>query len=240
MLTCMRSGDYHFAAVVRHRGKRTDGGHYLTTCWIGGDRYSEINCLPVGHQREVDWQSASRGAVRREAYLLFYERVSFRDGVGDGREATPYARDLVSLDITSQSFPVEPCSHQEGLAGTSSASGRSETNSSSRASRASFACGSSQVSVLAPVVSAAVPSRAIACASSSTDEKSHVTATATELEGSVVDQNAAREVSTPTAMPLFKRKRQGVSEAQSYSAPCAELVRTVRMDHHDVYERKFQ
>ena len=54
VLTCMRSGDYHFAAVVRHRGKRTDGGHYLTTCWIGGDRYSEINCLPVGHQREID------------------------------------------------------------------------------------------------------------------------------------------------------------------------------------------
>ena len=71
-----------FAAAIRHRGAHAHCGHYLTTCWLGGDKYAEINCSPC-RQLISDWRAAIDG-IGKEVYVLFYVRLGFRDGAGDG------------------------------------------------------------------------------------------------------------------------------------------------------------
>ena len=91
----MRSGDYHFAAAIRHIGDFVTQGHYVVNCWLGEDEYAEINCVPeeVVHTRWADQQLCGR-----EVYFLFYVRLSFRRGTDDGTMSTPYARDEVSME----------------------------------------------------------------------------------------------------------------------------------------------
>ena len=98
VLTCMRTGAYHFASVVRHKGRASNQGHYLATCWRGSDRYTEYNDNVI---TDVTWQDVATKQVQGEAYVLVYVRIGFWQGVAcDGTEDTPYARDEASIDAS--------------------------------------------------------------------------------------------------------------------------------------------
>merc|ERR1712051_760780 len=75
VLTCMRSGEYHFCAAIRHQGALPTSGHYLTNCWLGGDAYVEINCAPKRHRR-LSWHQFCNG-IGEEVYILVYARMSY-------------------------------------------------------------------------------------------------------------------------------------------------------------------
>ena len=78
VLTCMRTGAYHFASVGRHKGPASNQGYYLATCWHGGDRYTEYNDDVI---TDVTWQDVATKQVQREAYVLVYVRIGFWQGV---------------------------------------------------------------------------------------------------------------------------------------------------------------
>ena len=105
ILTCMRSGDYHFAGAVRHVGSSVHEGHYISNCWLGGNDYAEINCAPCEAKR-FDWSGMA--GIGRQVYILIYVRMSFRDVVGDGSEATPYARYAASVHLAEELYRGEP------------------------------------------------------------------------------------------------------------------------------------
>ena len=107
ILKCMRSGDYHFAAVVRHQGQHIRSGHYCINVWVGGGDYAEINCAPPRIQR-LRWEDMQHTVgIQKEAYVLIYVRNEFRDNVGDGSEATPYTRDIRSKTLLQNRFRGE-------------------------------------------------------------------------------------------------------------------------------------
>ena len=94
----MRTGAYHFASVVRHKGRASNQGHYLATCWRGSDRYTEYNDDVI---TDVTWQDVATKQVQGEAYVLVYVRIGFWQGVAcDGMEETPYALDEASINAS--------------------------------------------------------------------------------------------------------------------------------------------
>ena len=107
ILTCMRSGDYHFAAVVRHQGTHIYSGHYCVNVWLGGGAYAEVNCIPPRFQRSTWEELQNTSDMQKEAYILIYVRTRFRENVGDGSEATPYTRDAQSENLLQRRFRGE-------------------------------------------------------------------------------------------------------------------------------------
>ena len=96
VLSSLRSGDYHFAAAIRHQGDTPQSGHYLMNRWLGESRYAEINCLPPG-ERRIRWEDVQ--VQGKEVYILAYVRLALREGVGDGSVDTPYKRDRTATEL---------------------------------------------------------------------------------------------------------------------------------------------
>ena len=100
VLTFLRSGPYHFASVIRHVGDRCDQGHYIATCWRGGDEYTVYDDAIL---TPVTWQATAAEDAQRQAYVLIYVRARFWQGVAcDGTEETPYERDEASKAATQR------------------------------------------------------------------------------------------------------------------------------------------
>ena len=107
ILTCMRSGDYHFAAAVRHQGDHSRAGHYYVNLWLGEDGYAEVNCLPP-ESRRLSWvELKSSRNIKKDVYILVYVRLGFREHASDGSEATPYKRDDGSEKLLQHRFRGE-------------------------------------------------------------------------------------------------------------------------------------
>ena len=116
ILTCMRSGDYHFAAGVRHQGAHSRAGHYYVNLWLGEDKYAEVNCLP-SISRRLSWRELKNSTnVKKDIYILVYVRLQFRENVSDGSEATPYKRDDRSENLLQNRFRGERRSDSVGHA----------------------------------------------------------------------------------------------------------------------------
>lgn len=99
VLTCMRSGPYHFASVVRHKGRSCECGHYVATCWRGEHEYTLYDDWKV---TDVTWLHVATKEAQRQAYVLVYVRAGFWQGVAcDGTEETPYARDEASKEAVA-------------------------------------------------------------------------------------------------------------------------------------------
>ena len=98
-LECMRSGPYHFAGAVMHRGARVSSGHYVAGCWLGDRRYAEFNDETESPQTWAYFQS---NRVQQDVYILLYVRTSsWNESIGDGGKHTPYARDDQSVLLGS-------------------------------------------------------------------------------------------------------------------------------------------
>ena len=95
-LSCMRTGEYHFAGVILHGGPSTKSGHYRAVTWHGDDRYWLYD--DDKDVKPLRWSELERASVQSECYMLIYVRTHFWNGVpGDGSDHTPYARDATSL-----------------------------------------------------------------------------------------------------------------------------------------------
>ena len=72
----MRTRAYHFAGFVLHKGRASNQGHYLATCWRKIDRYTEYNDDVI---KDVTWQDVATKQVQGEAYVLAYVRIPGHD-----------------------------------------------------------------------------------------------------------------------------------------------------------------
>jgi len=83
--------------MISHLGPHGASGHYISHCWLGGDRYAIYD---DGVVRETTWRYFLTEASERQVYVLAYVRVGFwGDTASDGSEETPYARDPSSLSV---------------------------------------------------------------------------------------------------------------------------------------------
>ena len=102
-LDFLRTGRYVLRGVLQHTGKSDDGGHYLTSCWLGRrpDGRNEYGTFddsaPV---RRLTWQAMNIHRMRQNWTVLVYVRDGAWDqAVQDGPEWTPYARGGSTLDV---------------------------------------------------------------------------------------------------------------------------------------------
>ena len=134
-LEWLRSGQYRFAAVIRHSGTGLRSGHYTSHILLGESHAGAFVYAHCNDDATVSMQSWAQLAVRqvqREAYILVYHRAqSYQHAHGDGTHCTPYRRERQSEVVCSQGVPA-----RSGTAASSSRQSQPEPSaSSSRSSR---------------------------------------------------------------------------------------------------------
>ena len=151
-LEWLRSGQYRFAALIRHSGAGLGSGHYTSHVLLGESSagasvyaYCNDDATVLTHS----WPQLAVRQVQQEAYILVYHRAqAYQHAHDDGTRSTPYRRERQSEVVCSQGVPAQP-----GTA-VASSSRQSQPGPSASSSSSSRAFEPVQVSVTPPMSSA--------------------------------------------------------------------------------------